>query len=119
MAWQIWREGGGVAVRGGTLRMEDGSFLQHNFASHSGKSLAITGDVTYVFPTVFARKVLWTRLSLCERRATSVVLFVAVACSIFATASVVANTAQHFAGATGRTGRLAPFTCSGQGHTAA
>lgn len=44
-------EGGGVAVRGGTLRMEDGSFLQHNFASDSGQSLFITGDVTYVFPT--------------------------------------------------------------------
>ena len=44
-------EGGGAAVRGGTLRMGDGSFLQHNFASDSGNSLVITGDVTYVFPT--------------------------------------------------------------------
>ena len=43
-------EGGGVAVRGGKLRMVSGSFLQHNFASHSGNSLIITGDVTYVFP---------------------------------------------------------------------
>ena len=43
-------EGGGVAVRGGTLNMEDGSYLQNNFASSSGKSLMITGDVTYVFP---------------------------------------------------------------------
>ena len=30
--------------------MVSGSFLQHNFASHSGNSLIITGDVTYVFP---------------------------------------------------------------------
>lgn len=88
-------------------------FLQ-DLMGFIGATLGVV--LTYVFPTVFARKVLWTRLSLCERRATSVVLFVAVACSIFATASVVANTAQHFAGATGR---LAPFTCSGQGHTAA
>ena len=43
-------DGGGVAVRGGKLRMVSGSFLQHNFASHSGNSLFITGDVTYVFP---------------------------------------------------------------------
>ena len=43
-------EGGGVAVRGGKLRMVSGWFLQHNFASHSGNSLIITGDVTYVFP---------------------------------------------------------------------
>ena len=43
-------EGGGVSVRGGKLRMVSGSFLQHNFASHSGNSLIITGDVTYVFP---------------------------------------------------------------------
>ena len=43
-------KGGGVAVRGGKLRMVSGSFLQHNFASHSGNSLFISGDVTYVFP---------------------------------------------------------------------
>ena len=43
-------EGGGVAVRGGKLRMASGSFLQRNFASHSGNSLFISGDVTYVFP---------------------------------------------------------------------
>ena len=43
-------EGGAVAVRGGTLQMKDGSFTQNNYASHSGKSLFITGDVTYVFP---------------------------------------------------------------------
>lgn len=43
-------EGGAVAVRGGTLRMVMGSFLQNNFASSSGNSLFITGAVTYVLP---------------------------------------------------------------------
>ena len=43
-------EGGGVAVRGGKLRMASSTFLRHNFASQAGNSLFITGDVTYVFP---------------------------------------------------------------------